>query len=343
MLAKLNSPTPIDALNRLVALHGRDLALKHLVGASVDLLPLPGAGGTLYRWRVLAAVAAHSLPLVKLFEGHTDALAIQAELNMQAPASGRLWGTWCAEPPQARLMLDADGAGCRLNGTKAWCSGAGLLTHAVVSGWNAAGEPCLATVALDAPGVTVTDVGWEAVGMAATRSVDVQFDGARGQWLGSPRSYVMRPGFWQGGAGIAACWWGGAAGLAGLAAPRMSSRKEPHALAHLGEMDVALASSAALLRECAAWIDAHPLADAQAWALRARLGVEDAAERVMRSATRALGAGPLCRDARFAQAMADLPVFLRQSHAERDLATLGGRYGKAADAAVSEPEAGWTL
>jgi len=31
----------------------------------------------------------------------------------------------------------------------------------------------------------------------------------------------------------------------------------------------------------------------------------------------------LCRNPRFARAMADLPVYLRQSHAERDLAALG--------------------
>ena len=37
----------------------------------------------------------------------------------------------------------------------------------------------------------------------------------------------------------------------------------------------------------------------------------------------ALGAGPLCRDAGFAQVMADLPVFIRQSHAERDQAAHG--------------------
>jgi hypothetical protein len=57
--------------------------------------------------------------------------------------------------------------------------------------------------------------------------------------------------------------------------------------------------------------------------MRARLAVEAAATEVLRHATRALGAGPLCRDARFARLAADLPVFLRQSHAERDLATLG--------------------
>ena len=38
---------------------------------------------------------------------------------------------------------------------------------------------------------------------------------------------------------------------------------------------------------------------------------------------RALGAGPLCLDAVHAQRAADLPVYLRQSHAERDLAGLG--------------------
>jgi hypothetical protein len=51
--------------------------------------------------------------------------------------------------------------------------------------------------------------------------------------------------------------------------------------------------------------------------------VEEAATAVMNHATRTLGAGPLCRNARFARALADLPVFLRQSHAERDLAALG--------------------
>jgi hypothetical protein len=57
--------------------------------------------------------------------------------------------------------------------------------------------------------------------------------------------------------------------------------------------------------------------------LRARLAVEAAATEVMHHAGRALGAAPLCRNQRFARAMADLPVFLRQSHAERDLAALG--------------------
>lgn len=316
-------------------------SLAQLVEAGLDGLPLPGHGHTLERWRHLAAVAAHDLTLVKLYEGHTDALAIRAELGAPGPVDGSRWGTWCAEPPQARLRFDAEGAGYRLNGTKSWCSGAAQLSHAVVSGWNADGQPCLACVALDAPGVTITGEGWHAIGMQGTASVDVRFDDVPAQALGWPGDYTRRPGFWQGGAGIAACWWGGASVIGQMAADAIGSRDDPHARAHLGQIDVALTQSAALLRECAAWIDAHPKADAQTWALRVRLACEATADTVMHHAGRALGAGPLCRNPRFARAMADLPVFIRQSHAERDLAALGTRV--AGEAKESKEGTPWTL
>lgn len=342
MPALLESPpSSRDLIAWLEARREPAPSLAQLVEAGLDGLPLPGHGHTLERWRHLAAVAARDLTLVKLYEGHTDALAIQAELGGPAPADGSRWGTWCAEPPQARLRFDAVGAGYRLNGTKSWCSGAAQLTHAVVSGWNADGQPCLACVALDAPGVTVTGEGWHAVGMQGTASVDVRFEDVAAQPLGRPGDYTGRPGFWQGGGGIAACWWGGASAIGQVVADAIGNRDDPHARAHLGQIDVALTQSAALLRECAAWIDAHPQADAQTWALRVRLACEATADTVMRHAGRALGAGPLCRDPRFARAMADLPVFIRQSHAERDLAALGT--GVAGEAKESKEGMPWTL
>lgn len=317
---------PDDVLASLKLRHGRDLALKHLVDAGIDVLPRPGGGQTLARWRVLSAVAAHDLSLVKLFEGHTDALAILAELG-GAPAvpMGARWGTWCAEPPDARVVFEKGDAGrdIRLNGTKAWCSGAASVSHAVVSGWNTEGEPCLAAVAMDQPGVRVTNEGWHAVGMAGSASVDVRFDSARAVQIGQPGDYTRRPGFWQGGAGIAVCWFGGALGIARRVRESTGPKADAHRLAHLGAIEVALGAAASLLRESAAWIDRHPQGNAQRVAMRVRLAVEQAAQEVMHHAGRAVGAGPLCREPRFAHAMADLPVFLRQSHAERDLAALG--------------------
>jgi hypothetical protein len=318
-----------DALQRLRRQHAEALALTHLADAGLDHPPLPGSGGTLERWRILSEVAAHDLSLAKLFEGHTDALAIRHELGAADAPAGSLWGTWCAEPPDARVTIEAladdsaGGAPVRLHGTKAWCSGARSVTHAVLSGWIGAGEPCLAEVALDQAAVTVTDQGWHAVGMAGSGSVDVRFDGAVARQIGRPGDYVRRPGFWQGGAGIAACWFGGALGIARLARRFCGAAPDAHRLAHLGAIDTELAAAAAVLRESAAWIDAHPRNDARLIALRARLVVEDAAHSLIGHACRATGAGPLCRDAGFARAVADLPVYMRQSHAERDLATLG--------------------
>ncbi|MDA7415031.1 acyl-CoA dehydrogenase [Xenophilus arseniciresistens] len=330
--------TDAQALHRFLrARTGARVSLAELVTAGLDRLPLPAQGQTLARWQLLACVAAHDLSLVKLYEGHTDALAIQAELGAPDVPPGSRWGTWCAEPPMARLHMARDGQDYRLHGAKAWCSGAAQLTHAVVSGWDAQGQPCLARVWLEQPGITRSQEGWQAVGMRETASWDLHFDNVRAMPLGQPGDYTSRPGFWQGGAGIAACWWGGASGIAQMAREALCARDEPHARAHLGQIDVALSQSAALLRECAAWIDEHPRACARPQALRARLACEAAAEAVMRHATRALGAGPLCRHARFAQALADLPVFLRQSHAERDLAALGAevaQHGQAAGAAI---------
>jgi alkylation response protein AidB-like acyl-CoA dehydrogenase len=263
--------------------------LRALIEARLDRLPMPGHGATLARWQALGAVAAHDLALVKLYEGHTDALAILTELEGPPPEDGSAWAVWAAEPPDAKLRANGD---CRLSGTKAWCSGAASVTHALVTAWNERDESVLAAVDLRQPGVTVTESGWKAVGMQASASVDVRFENVPARQIGAPRAYLERPGFWQGGAGIAACWFG---------------------------------ATAALLRETAAFIDRTPKADAMLPTMRARLGAEHAGSLVMAHAGRALGAGPLCRDSHFAHLMADLPVFIRQSHAERDEASLAQR------------------
>ncbi|MFM0337195.1 acyl-CoA dehydrogenase [Paraburkholderia fungorum] len=320
--------TSLDAFLHGARFHANDPAalgdmLRALVERGDDQLPLPARGETLARWRALAAVAACDLGLVKLFEGHTDALAILAELQGPTPQTHSRWAVWAAEPPDARVSATQTGAtSLRLNGTKAWCSGAGVVSDALVTVWLD-GEPVLAAVAMDQASIAIDTSKWQAVGMQATASADVTFDQTSATRVGAAHAYVHRPGFWHGGAGIAACWYGAAAQIGQMLRDASVQYADAHRLAHLGAVEVALAGAAAVLRETAAYIDANPHADAQREAMRARLAVEAAATAVMHHATRTLGAGPLCRNARFARALADLPVFLRQSHAERDLAALG--------------------
>lgn len=349
MISDANSDLHLRALGNLLddcdpAL-GAAPALQRLIDAGFDRLPRPGSGATLARWRVLARVAAHDLSLAKLFEGHTDALAILDELEdgseqarepAREPAVGTnaSWCVWAAEAPQGKTWIrDGDGrlgGGGRvsLHGAKCWCSGAASASHALLTAWREGeSSPQLVRVAIRQPGVRVDDTSWKAVGMAGSASLDVSFDGATAEIVGAPGAYLTRPGFWQGGAGIAACWFGGASvlGAALLRAVRRSgdSINQDFRIAACGKVDLELRSTAATLREVGQWIDAHPAEDACAPALRARLAAERCARLVLDQVGQALGAGPFCRDAHFARMAADLPVFIRQSHAERDFATLG--------------------
>lgn len=349
-----------DFLSRLPFDASRHDALGEVLDALVkqgfDRLPLPGEGQTLTRWRSLAAVAACDLGLVKLFEGHTDALAILAELHGPAPQPGSRWAVWAAEPPNARVTanvapvathaqsrphsLPSPRTSLTLNGTKAWCSGAQVVSHALVTVWLD-DEPLLAAVEMNQPSIAIDTSHWHAVGMQATASADVTFHDTPAILIGTAHDYVRRPGFWQGGAGIAACWYGAAAQIGRMLRDACGPRADAHRLAHLGAVDVALSGAVAVLRDTAARIDANPHANVQREATRARLVVEAAATAVMTHATRTLGAGPLCRDAHFARLLADLPVFLRQSHAERDLAALGELTVKADG--IDLRGAAWTL
>lgn len=315
---------------------GLGFTLTAMVEQGLDQLPLPGSGQTLQRFRQLAQVAGHDLGLCKLFEGHTDALAILAELDGPAPAVASTWGMWAAEPPTARVRVKRVGQRWRLDGRKAWCSGAAVVSHGLLTAWDEQERQQLLAVPMQQPGVRVTDQGWAAVGMGATASVEVLFCDAEGVPVGGPGDYVQRPGFWHGGIGIAACWYGAACALAQVLREHCARREEPHALAHLGAVDTALAGAASVLRSSAAHIDRLPLANAQLLARRARAVVEAAAAQVIEHAGRAVGAGPYCQDRHFARLIADLPVYLRQSHAERDLAALGQHL-------ISHPNQTWAL
>ncbi len=328
------------------------VGLQALVAARLDRLPMPGHGATWQRWQVLARVAGADLGLAKLSEGHTDALAILSELETAIAPPGSTWGTWAADPPEARVTATATAApsaaappaaaadpadpsqeasglyprcSVRLNGVKAWCSGAAGVSHGLLTVRDDAGALHLAAVALAADGITLDASTWQAVGMAASASIDIVFSNTKATVVGRAGAYLDRPGFWQGGAGVAACWYGAAASIGQRLRTDLARPADPHFLAHLGAIDVALASGRAVLEKAACRIDDADGTFDMAAALQVRLCIEGVADTVVRHAARAVGAAPLCRDAGFAQLMADLPVFIRQSHAERDLAALGAQ------------------
>ena len=299
-------------------------AFAHAVRSGRLDLPLPGSGQTGERWAVLAGLAEEDLSLARLAEGHADAIAILAELGASPPPAGSRWGVWAAQPPGPGLIATRTGHGWRLDGTKQYCSGARSCTDALVTAAAPDGNRLFAVGTRD---LSPVPGSWPATGMAASDTLDVEFTNISGQPVGEPGRYINRPGFAHGGAGVAACWYGGARGVGRTLLAAAAERDVgPHALAHLGAVDIALHTARSALDAAAAGIDADP-ADREGGgrlrALRLRALVEAMATEVMHRVGRALGAGPLSHDEAHSRRVADLTVYLRQHHAERDLAELG--------------------
>lgn len=284
--------------------------------------PLPGGGDTWRRWELLAAVATDDLPLAKLVEPHYDAVAILHELGARPPAPGQIWGVWAAEPPFAVLTATAGERGWRLSGSKAFCSGARVVTHALVTAATTDG-PGLFAIDLSADGIR-EGIGpvWSGAGMSRAGTCTLDLDDVRAEPVGGTGEYVDRPGFWMGAIGVAACWWGGARGVA-AALEQRSSQLDAHGLAHLGAVRSALDVAGLALEAAAARLDRGDVSSSERLAQSVRAHVAGVVEATVSHVGRALGPAPLAFDARHAEHVADLEVFVRQHHAERDLERLG--------------------
>ncbi|WP_231140254.1 acyl-CoA dehydrogenase family protein, partial [Mycobacterium avium] len=282
----------------------------------------------------LAELAAENIVAARVAEAHVDAVAILHELGGKPPEPGQLWSVWAAEAPDAVLTATDIRGAYLLNGTKVWCPGAGFCTHALVTARRDDGTPGLFAVTVTDPTVKALPSTWWNAGMAGSDTRPVQFTNTHAVAVGDPGDYLIRPGFWHGAIGVAACWLGGARRVADpLYRCAASQSADAYSLAHLGAVDAALAAGDAMLAAAAAQVDADPFdraGTAQLLARRVRTVVEHAVDEAITRTGRALGPGPLCQDGRHAQRVADLSIYIRQSHAERDLAELGRLAGRRA-------------
>ena len=292
------------------------------IGQGVDL---PAGGATGRRWELLATVAAQDLTVARVLEPHLDALAILGEAG-EKPELGSSWGVWAAEAPGERLIARGDDAGgWVLEGRKPWCSLAGVVSHGLVTAWID-DQRRLFAIDLDDDRVTVQAGTWAPVGLTAVVTTPVAMRGVPARPVGDTGWYLARDGFWWGGIGVAAVWYGGAVGLARRLAAHTTARDPDQvALMHLGQVDAGLTAARATLAEAAAWVDGGQVAGHQAALLGARVRhvVATAVEDIARHVAHALGPAPLSQEPEHVARVADLALYVRQHHAERDAANLG--------------------
>jgi hypothetical protein len=292
----------------------------------VESWPLPGQGSTDRRLELLVSCSVKDLVLGRLVEAHADALAILSELGANVephPGSGaeRRWGVWAAGPPQG-VVATHGVDGWRISGTKDWCSGVGLVTHALIDASTGDGQR-LFEVDLSHPGVAWARQDWAGPGMRRAETRRAEFLNVAATAIGEPGQYLSRPGFWAGAVGVAACWHGGTVAVAEALRASVETKSDAHALVHLGAVFTTLLQNRSILREAGRAIDLEPTADRAVLARAVRHSVERNATVVLDRVGRALGPRPLAYDKRHAEAVHDLEVYIRQDHAERDLECLG--------------------
>lgn len=287
--------------------------------------PPPGSGHTRGRFTALSEIAADDLSVARLVEAHADAAAICVEADRSDLAVGAL-AVWASDGPGSRLEAIPVPEGWRLAGTKRFCSGSTIVDRALVTA-HAPDGLRLFMLTLKGEGTRVETGEWATAAFAATATgtVHVEVVVPEEAAVGAPGFYLARPGFWHGAVGVAACWAGGARGLADRYA-RRHWREDAHALASFGAAEGACWMMSTALQRAAAEIDSDPFGcgrEAMRRALIVRHVVERGCQEVLQRLARAAGPRATAFDAWFAQQSADLAIYVQQCHGERDLETLG--------------------
>ncbi len=304
--AAAEQPTDVDAA----------LRLARAIGST---RPVPGDASTRDLWEAFATIASRDLGAVRALEPHLDAVAILAQAGMED--SGGTWGVFAAEGGVDPLMASS-GDPITLTGTKQWCSLADRLDSALVTATTTTGAKRLFAVDLRQPGVQVLPSTWMARGLSEIPSGPVTFDAVPATPVGEPGWYLERPGFAFGGIGVAACWFGGAVGIGRTVHAAAEAKPNPFLLAHLGAIDELLQSCRRALLEATQLVGITST-DGRLLAKRVRATVARASEEIIMRAGHALGPAPLALDREHAKRVADLQLYIRQHHAERDDESLG--------------------
>jgi len=274
-------------------------------------------GQLLELMRCLYAVGRVDLPLGRLFEGHVDALQIVQRYGAPELADSVrqncVLGVWNADLPGDPLRL-ADG---RLTGGKGFASGAGILTHALVTADGDEGRHLLLLDLAHSP-PEIDRSWWDVVGMQRSETHIVRWRGApilADRQVGVAGDYAREPWFSGGALRFVAVQAGGVAALFDRVRDHLvatARADDPHQVVRLARL-FALAEQAAGAVGGAArrWFaEGNDIRLPRIAA--ARMQVADLAEQAIGIAQQAVGAQGMFKSHPLSATLTDLMVYLRQ-------------------------------
>lgn len=271
--------------------------------------------------RVLYATGRQDLPLGRLLEGHVDAVQIVRRYGSEAQVArlhdalrtGAVLGVWNAALSGEPLRLARD----RLTGGKSYASGAGVLSHALVT---AEGDEGVQLLLLDLSRVEpVIDRGWwQVTGMQRSETHQVRWANApidADDRIGAPNLYASEPFFSGGALRFVAVHAGGVAGICDRVRDHLVATgraADPFQAARLAELFCLADHTAATVRRTAeSWFETNG-EERLARVAAARLIVADAGQRAIGLAQEAVGLPGHFVSHPLSAMLTDLAVYLRQ-------------------------------
>lgn len=268
--------------------------------------------------RLLYAIGRRDLPLGRLVEGHVDAVQIVSRYGDAAQraavrAAGVASGVWNADLPVEPLVL----AHGRLTGGKAFASGAGILSHALVS-VDAEGGRQLVLLDLAAAPPAIDRSWWRVTGMQRSETHLVRWHDhplPPNALVGRPDDYVREPWFGGGAIRFAAVQAGGIAALVDRTRDHLAAHGrsgDPHQRGRLADLHRAAQSAADAIARAAHGWQVDDVAGTLARVAAARVAVYAAGEAALTLAAAAVGVQAMFVEHPLAAIMSDLTVYLRQ-------------------------------
>jgi alkylation response protein AidB-like acyl-CoA dehydrogenase len=280
-----------------------------------------GAEGADLLRRLLVDLGEANLPVARLYEAHVNALQLVFryggdELRARCAddaAAGHLFALWVTDPRGGGVRLN----GGVLEGAKAFCSGAGAASRALITAATPDGVRMLIVPLAQA---RVVPSGIRLGGMRAAVTGSMDFTGLRvgaADFLGEAGDYLREPvfsaGAWRGSAGAV----GGLRALVTLFRAELLDRHrdaDPHQRARFGQVLMAHETARLWLAQAArrACLEDGPADEIVAYVNLARIAIEAACLDALRLTQRGLGLGAFMAGHPAERICRDLAVFLRQ-------------------------------
>jgi alkylation response protein AidB-like acyl-CoA dehydrogenase len=229
-----------------------------------------GAEGADLLCRLLVRLGEASLPIARLYEAHVNALQLAfrygtEQMKMRCArdaASNHLFALWVTDPHDGGVHLRGNGDVFILDGTKAFCSGAGVASRALITAATPTGIQMLIVSLSQA---RVLPSGMSLAGMRAAVTGRVDFSGIKvtaADLLGAEGDYLREPVF------SAGAWRSSAGAFGGLRALVTHHRAElldrrrdsdPQQRARFGQMLVAYETARLWLAQAARPMSISPV------------------------------------------------------------------------------------